>query len=186
MSSATARPGPVDGREGPRFRRGRPADAAALAAFAARTFEETFGHSTTPEQLAEHLASAYGVAQQTQELESTDSITVLVEQDGALVAFAQVRRRAPPSCVNEPGSVELQRFYVDAPWHGSGLAQRLMEASREAARELGGRHLWLSVWERNARGIAFYRKAGFRDAGSADFWVGSDRQTDRIMVAPVG
>jgi ribosomal protein S18 acetylase RimI-like enzyme len=161
-------------------------DAAVLATFAARTFRETFSHSTSAEHMAEHLATSYGVAQQTRELESPDCITFLMEHRGALVAFTQVRRGTPPECVTAEDAVELQRFYVDSPWHGRGLAQELMRAARDAGRELGGRHLWLSVWEHNARGIAFYRKAGFHDAGSAHFWVGSDRQADRIMIAPVG
>jgi ribosomal protein S18 acetylase RimI-like enzyme len=58
-----------------------------------------------------------------------------------------------------------------------------MAASLDAARELGGRTLWLSVWERNPRAIAFYEKTGFRNAGTKDFWVGSDRQTDFVLVA---
>ena len=35
------------------------------------------------------------------------------------------------------------------------------------------------------RAIAFYTKCGFADAGSVDFWVGPDRQTDRLMAAPL-
>ena len=58
----------------------------------------------------------------------------------------------------------------------------IMDAARRAGLELGGRVMWLSVWEQNPRAIAFYAKVGFRDVGSADFHVGSDRQTDRILV----
>jgi ribosomal protein S18 acetylase RimI-like enzyme len=57
-----------------------------------------------------------------------------------------------------------------------------MDAARDAAREMGGRTIWLGVWEHNPRAISFYEKVGFRDAGAADFFVGPDRQTDRIMV----
>jgi ribosomal protein S18 acetylase RimI-like enzyme len=60
-----------------------------------------------------------------------------------------------------------------------------MSAVHEAAREFGGRHIWLSVWERNPRAIAFYTKVGFVDVGSTDFYVGPDRQTDRVLVAAV-
>jgi ribosomal protein S18 acetylase RimI-like enzyme len=58
-----------------------------------------------------------------------------------------------------------------------------MAAARAAAREFGGQHLWLSVWERNPRALSFYKKEDFVDVGSADFYVGSDRQTDRILLA---
>ena len=35
------------------------------------------------------------------------------------------------------------------------------------------------------RAIRFYTKSGFVDMGSHDFVLGTDRQTDRVMVAPV-
>jgi ribosomal protein S18 acetylase RimI-like enzyme len=38
------------------------------------------------------------------------------------------------------------------------------------------------VWERNPRAQAFYRKMGFVDVGAHTFVVGSDAQTDRLMV----
>ena len=165
------------------IRRGVVSDAPALAEFAARTFAEAFGADNRPEDMQAHLASSYGVPQQTRELTNPDVITLLAHQGETLVAYAQVRRHGPPPCVTEDEPVELHRFYVDRPAHGSGVAQALMSAAHEAARELGGRHLWLSVWERNPRAIAFYTKVGFVDVGSTDFYVGPDRQTDRVLVA---
>ncbi len=58
-----------------------------------------------------------------------------------------------------------------------------MHAAREAARELGGLDIWLGVWERNPRAIAFYVKSGYVQVGSHVFTVGSDSQTDFVFVA---
>jgi ribosomal protein S18 acetylase RimI-like enzyme len=60
-----------------------------------------------------------------------------------------------------------------------------MEAALDAARALGGASVWLSVWERNPRAIAFYTKTGFIDVGSKVFMVGSDRQTDRVLARKI-
>jgi ribosomal protein S18 acetylase RimI-like enzyme len=60
-----------------------------------------------------------------------------------------------------------------------------MSEVHRAAPELGGRQLWLGVWERNARAIAFYKKIGFVDVGSHDFYVGADRQTDRVLLTRI-
>lgn len=166
-----------------RIRRGVVSDAPALAEFAARTFTEAFGADNRPEDLQAHLAKSYGVPQQTRELANPDVVTLLAHQGATLVGYAQVRRQPPPPCVTQEWPIELQRFYVDRSAHGTGVAQVLMSAAHEAARQLGGKHVWLSVWERNPRAIAFYKKVGFADAGSADFYVGPDRQTDRVMVA---
>jgi GNAT superfamily N-acetyltransferase len=167
------------------IRRGVAADASVLAAFAARTFAETFADTNTPEDMAAHLARSYGVPQQTAELSSPDAMTLLAERDGALVAYAQLRRGPAPACVADPDAIELHRFYVDRPAHGSGVASQLMAATRDAAAAFGARHLWLGVWEHNPRAIRFYAKHGFADVGSQDFVLGADRQTDRVMVAPV-
>lgn len=162
-----------------------PADAPALAEFAACAFADAFGADNRPEDLAAHLAGAYGSERQAREIADPGVVTLLAEVDGKLTGFAQVRRGKAPPCVATPAPVELQRFYVDRAWHGRGVARHLMDAVREAAAGLGGASVWLSVWERNPRAIAFYAKAGFRDVGTADFYVGSDRQTDRVMVAAV-
>jgi ribosomal protein S18 acetylase RimI-like enzyme len=172
-------------RESIQIRAGVESDASALAAFAARTFEEAFGADNRPDDLRAHLSSAFGLLKQTQELLNPSMVSLLAHQGAALVAFAQVQRRSPPPCVLVDRAIELHRFYVDRPAHGSGIAQLLMEVVHDAARAFDGKHLWLSVWERNPRAIAFYKKVGFTDCGSTVFYVGPDPQTDRVMIAPV-
>ena len=167
------------------IRRGVPDDAPALAAFAERTFVETFGSDNDPRDMEAFVERTYGVAQQTAELTDPGVTTLLAHRDGKLVAFAQIRRHVPPPCVSDATSIELRRFYVDRPAQGTGVAQLLMAAVFDAARGAGARHVWLGVWERNLRAIAFYRKAGFTDVGSQPFVLGSDHQNDRVMVARV-
>ena len=55
---------------------------------------------------------------------------------------------------------------------------RAVLAEAEAA---GTATVWLGVWERNPRAIAFYRKCGFVEDGAAVFVVGTDPQRDVIM-----
>ncbi len=157
-------------------------DAAALAELAARTFRETFAADTPPEDLALHLAQTYGTAQQQQELADPDITTLLVQADGHLAGYAQVRSGVTPACVTGESPVELWRFYIAQPWHGRGLAQTLMQRVELEAHRRGARTLWLGVWERNGRAKAFYQKSGFSDAGSHVYMVGTDEQTDRILV----
>lgn len=168
------------------IRRAAPADAAVLAPFAARCFEQAFGTQNDPQDLAAHLAKSFGVAQQAEELQHPDYVTLLaVTANDELAGYAQLRRQPAPPCVESSTPVELRRFYVEGRWHGSGVATELMQATLAAAHgTLGAASAWLSVWTENPRAVAFYAKHGFHVAGSADFWVGSDRQTDHIMVRP--
>ncbi|HEV7595723.1 MAG TPA: GNAT family N-acetyltransferase [Gemmatimonadaceae bacterium] len=167
------------------IRAGMPTDATALAELAARTFRDTFAANNRPEDIEVHIAHAYGTSQQERELVDPDIATLLVEVDGQLAGYAQLRSGAPPECVTGAEPVELWRFYIAQPWHGRGVAQALMQRVQSDAYRRGGRTLWLGVWERNARAKAFYHKHGFMDVGSHVFMVGKDAQTDRILVRPL-
>ena len=167
------------------IRTGLPTDARDLAELASRTFRETFAEDNRPEDLEHHLATAYGQEQQLRELTRPDMVTLLGVVDGRLVGYAQLRREAAPDCVRGESPIELWRFYVTREWHGRGVAQELMKSVVAEACVRGGRTLWLGVWERNQRALAYYRKAGFTDVGSHVFMLGTDRQTDRIIVRPL-
>ena len=164
------------------IRTGEESDASALAELAARTFQETFAADNRPEDMALHLSRAYGTSQQHRELADPDITTLLAEVDGQLAGYAQIRVGRVPDVVREQSPVELWRFYVARSWHGRGVAQTLMRRVELEASRRGAGTLWLGVWERNARALAFYFRTGFRDVGSQVFMVGTDAQTDRILV----
>jgi GNAT superfamily N-acetyltransferase len=166
-----------------RIRDATPDDAAALAEFGARTFSETFGADNTPEDLRLFLANTWAPELQRAEIVDPAKRTLLaVTADGTLAAFAQLHLDHAPACVRTERPLELMRFYVDRPWHGSGLARTLMASVEACARAHGARELWLGVWERNARARAFYAKCGFTRVGSQVFVVGADPQTDDVML----
>jgi ribosomal protein S18 acetylase RimI-like enzyme len=60
-----------------------------------------------------------------------------------------------------------------------------MTAAVDAAKAAGAHTLWLGVWERNQRAIAFYRKSGFADVGTQIFVLGTDHQHDLVLARPV-
>jgi ribosomal protein S18 acetylase RimI-like enzyme len=162
------------------IRRAMVDDAAALAAFGARTFAETFGAFHTPADLAMHLAEAFGVAQQTAELADPAMVTLVAERDGALAGFTQVVSGEVPADVTGPAPIEIKRFYIDAPYHGTGMAQQLIAAAVDVARARGAQTIWLGVWEHNRRAIAFYTRQGFTHVGAHTFVVGTDPTTDLL------
>ena len=164
------------------IRAGEVADAPALAELAARTFRETFAADNRPEDLAMHIDRSYGIPQQRRELMDPAIATLLAEVDGHLAGYAQLKEGPAPSCVTGDAPIELSRFYVAQPWHGRGVAQAMMRAVNSEANRRGARTLWLGVWERNERARAFYEKTGFTDVGCHIFMVGTDPQTDRLLM----
>lgn len=161
------------------------ADAESLARLARRTFSDTFAADNGPEDLALHLDRAFTPSQQARELADPTIRTLLLYVGPTLAAYAQLRRGPAPECVASTSPIELWRFYVAKEWHGKGISQALMQRVVSEAGQLGADTIWLGVWERNPRAIAFYAKARFVDVGSHVFLLGNDAQTDRIMVRAV-
>src|SRR4029079_10934827 len=113
-----------------------------------------------------YCARACGPELQRRERTDPEVATWVAEDDGgALAAYAQVHRGPAPPGVGGTLPLELLRFYVDARWHGRGLAAELMETVLAYAREIGADVLWLGVWERNPRAMRFYAKQGFAICG---------------------
>lgn len=167
------------------IRTAHPDDARQLAELAEATFRDTFGAANTAEDMDLHCRTSYGEAIQASEIANPDMLTLLGEEDGRLVGFAQLRWGGAPDCVAGAAAGEIQRLYVARDWHGKGVAQALMHACLEAMRARGSDVAWLGVWERNPRAIAFYRKFGFVAVGEHVFAVGSDPQRDIVMARPV-
>ena len=166
-------------------RTARPEEAEALAALASRLFHETYDPVSDPEDVAAYASEHFGAARQAAELRDPACTVLLAEVDGRLAGYAQLRRGEAPPGVGGERAVEVARFYVDAPFHGTGVARALMEASLAAAGAEGADAVWLPVWKRNGRAVAFYRKHGFQAVGEQTFLMGSDLQEDHVMARPV-
>lgn len=163
-----------------------PGDAPELARFGEWVFRDAFAADNRPENIDAYAGATYSIEKQAADIADPARVTLVAEVESKIIAYAQLRVGPPPACVTGPDPIELLRFYVDRQWHGVGAAQALMAATLGAATERNAKTVWLGVWERNPRAIAFYGKCGFRDVGSQPFVLGDDRQTDRIMELALG
>jgi ribosomal protein S18 acetylase RimI-like enzyme len=166
------------------------ADAARLSQLGATTFRETFAHENTPDDMARYLAGAFSPAKQAAEIADAASIVLLAEtgsgsDDAALVGYAHLVAGPAPAVVQGNAPLELKRLYVARAYHGQRVAPALMDAALEAARERGADTVWLGVWERNPRAVAFYAKYGFTRVGEHTFMLGADAQTDWLLARPL-
>lgn len=166
------------------IRRAEPSDAHALSAFAATAFTDTFAADNTPEDMTAYLADAFSEAQQRTELLDPDCIVLLAEREGELAGYAMLRDKVAPVAVDgihADDAAEIARLYAGKRWIGTGVGTALMQRCLDLAASRRREWVWLGVWERNTRAIAFYARWGFIDVGSQHFQLGADRQTDRIM-----
>jgi ribosomal protein S18 acetylase RimI-like enzyme len=179
------------------IRRATVADAARLSRFAAECFRDTYAAMNTPQDMDRYVAEKFTEAQQSAEIsdatggvwlaEVTDEPDASVRPHAggpALAGYAQLVRGAVPASVRGP-AIEVSRFYVARRYHGRGIAGALFAAVLAHAEALGVATIWLGVWERNPRAIAFYQKQGFVEVGAQDFLLGTDVQHDLVLARPL-
>jgi diamine N-acetyltransferase len=168
-----------------RIRTARLADSELLARLGARTFRDTFGPDNTAEDMAIYLARSFGPEKQASELADPGTTFLIAEAEEDAIGYARLQESPAPECVPAGRPIEIVRFYAVSPWIGRGVGAALMAHCLEHARQRGCDILWLDVWERNLRAIAFYRRWGFAEVGTQAFVLGSDVQRDLLMARPV-
>ena len=161
-------------------------DAGALAALAAVTFPLACPPSSSPQDIAAHLANTLS-ERHFQSYLDDPAVTILVIDDGGNLRGYSLLVNRPaddPDVVSALGilpSVELSKCYVHPEHHGLGAAAELMRASLQAAAEAGGQGVWLGVNSQNARAIRFYEKSGFSRVGTKSFRLGSTVEHDFVL-----
>ena len=161
-------------------------DAASLAALARETFIDTYAAFNTVQDMNLHLERSYSPEIQRSEISNVSMLTILAAEPDRLIGFSQLQVGTAPACLAGRAPApqhpwEILRFYLHRDAHGKGVAQALMERALLEARTRGADALWLSVWSRNPRAQAFYRKCGFVVAGDTTFTLGRDVQHDFVM-----
>lgn len=170
------------------FARVRASEAAHLSEFARDNFDKTYGPLCRAADVDAYMASELTPSQLLRVLTDPTSWVFAAIVDEQWVGYAQVRLAPLPDGVHSklPAALsttpmELSRFYVSRKFHGSGVAQQMLGIVMAHAELQGSSSMWLSVWQENARAIAFYRKWGFETVGEAKFLMGEDLQDDFIM-----
>jgi ribosomal protein S18 acetylase RimI-like enzyme len=171
-----------------KFRRATEQDTEALRSFAYKVFYETFAPYNTPENLTEYMRQAFSSEKIKAEILDPTNVFVVAELQQAFIAyyklttgFDRTDTALPAGIAEQSSSILLERFYVDFSWHGTPVAQQMMQHCLELAQSLKQQVLFLGVWEKNLRAQKFYQKWGFEIVGSHPFVVGDEIQIDFWM-----
>jgi ribosomal protein S18 acetylase RimI-like enzyme len=156
-------------------------DAEMMTEFAWRTFHDAFAPMNSPDNMEAYMSQNFTLQKFSAQIADPRATFLIAEIDTTPVAFAKLYDGEVPICVSGLAPVEIERFYVDRQFHGKGVAQTLMQACFDRARQSGHGTIYLGVWENNHRAIAFYRKCGFDVVGSHVFQLGDEAQNDLLM-----
>jgi ribosomal protein S18 acetylase RimI-like enzyme len=158
-----------------------PHEVDALRKIAYETYDRTFRPMNTAQAMEKYLAEAFSRERLLQELLNPESDFSFLYADDVLCGYLKLNEAPAQSDLHDPESLEIERIYVTEESHGKGLGKALINHAVDVGRKRAKRYLWLGVWERNLKAIAFYKKVGFTITGHHFFRMGDDIQRDFIM-----
>jgi len=86
----------------------------------------------------------------------------VADDDGRIVGWCDIRRETIPVYAH----VGHMGMGLLADYRGRGIGERLLRATIDAARAAGFERIELTVYARNVRAAALYRKVGFAHEGT--------------------
>ncbi|ASS95300.1 GNAT family N-acetyltransferase [Peribacillus simplex] len=156
-------------------------DSRKLQEISYETFNETFKHQNSPENMNAYLEKAFNLKQLEKELSNISSQFFFVYFDNEVAGYLKVNTNDAQSEEMGAESLEIERIYIKKKFQKHGLGKYLLNIAMEIAMERNKKKIWLGVWEKNENAISFYKKLGFVQTGAHSFYMGDEEQIDFIM-----
>ena len=148
---------------------------------AKKTFIDAFGRDNTQKNMDIYVAKSFNTTQLTAEINHPNSVFYLATLAKETIGYIKLNVADAQTEAISGNCMELERIYVDAPYHGKKIGQLLMDKAIQIAQTAQKDFLWLGVWEKNPKAIRFYQKNGFVKFDTHVFLMVDDPQTDWLM-----
>ena len=145
------------------------------------TFTETFSVHNSEENMRNYLRDNLSLEKLGEELNNPESSFYFAEMKDQVIGYLKLNVGAAQNECKENTGLEIERIYVLKEYHGLTIGQLLFEKAISIAKSTEMQYVWLGVWEKNERAIAFYTKNGFKVVDQHLFKLGDDVQTDYLM-----
>ena len=167
--------------ENPSLHIAKLSDAPCLAKLAEKTFKESFAKLNNKQDFEKYVADSFTEDKIRSEISDKNSFFYIAKLKDQWVGYVKLCQSHPPECVRPLPAIELCRLYSLQQYWGNGIGPALIVKCIEHACDNAFKSIWLSSWNNNSRGNAFYSKMKFKIAGSTTFALGSDIQEDHIF-----
>lgn len=152
-----------------------------LLPIARRIFAETFAHLYDRVAFEKYCDEVYASnGPMAQDFSNPSVRWRVATANGEPIGYTKLTPLRAPAPNPGSGALELQQIYVLSDWHGTGVAEKLMEWAVSTAGDLGAAEIYLTVFDHNERAKRFYSRHGFREIGRCTFTLGDRVDDDRI------
>ncbi|MFC4386457.1 GNAT family N-acetyltransferase [Gracilibacillus marinus] len=147
-----------------------------------QTYNETYSHLHTPEDMNEYLDSAFNLHQLKKELSNPSSTFLFLYVNDVLAGYLKLNENGAQTYEISENALEIERIYVRQMFQDKGLGRILLKTAIDYAKEHQKSEVWLGVWQKNKNAVDFHKNMGFEIKGSYSILIGDDEQVNNIMV----
>lgn len=156
-------------------------DVPVLQELSRQTFFDTFAWANTPANMQYFLDTHFDKEKLSKEISNPHSEFYFAMVDGKAIGYLKMNYGPAQTELREDKGVEIERIYVLQEFQGQKIGKLLFEKAVQLAKERNAAYVWLGVWEKNLKAIAFYEKQGFVSFDKHTFHFGDEKQTDLMM-----
>ncbi len=156
-------------------------DAELIADLSRKTFQETFGYLNSKEDMDKFMNEQFTRQRLIDEVYDPSYIFLVALDENVPVGYVCMRISSKRDELGNADALEIARIYVINRYIGTGIGKELMQRCILIAKEMKKEVVWLGVWEKNPKAIAFYEKWGFEKFAEHTFLLGNDPQNDWLM-----
>lgn len=146
------------------------------------TFKATFDPYTTPNDMVRFLEEDYETVKLVKEIENPNSRFYFLMVQNEIAGYLKINVGDAQTEHLRENALEVERIYLRSSFQHRGLGNVLLDFAEKTAREEGKDYMWLGVYEKNVPAQHFYKRHGFSKVSQHTFQVGSDPQTDWLLV----
>lgn len=152
-----------------------------IAELARKTFIETYGDLSNPDNLQLYVESHFTEEKIAAELTNPAFRFYIAWINNIAVGFTKIRKDRQPKGITGKRSMEIERIYVLQEFQGFSIGKELMKLVKQIAKDEGDQVIWLQVWQQNEKAIQFYRKSGFVVYETHTFDFGKEIHQDFLL-----
>ena len=147
-----------------------------------KTFKTTFDPYTAPNDMVRFLEEDYETVKLVKEIENPNSRFYFLMVQNEIAGYLKINVGDAQTEHLRENALEVERIYLRSSFQHRGLGNVLLDFAEKTAREEGKDYMWLGVYEKNVPAQHFYKRHGFSKVSQHTFQVGSDPQTDWLLV----
>jgi len=152
-----------------------------LQHMAVATFTDTYGAMNTAEDMQAYVNTHFNAGRIQAELANAEVAYYFIYKGGSHAGYIRLNYGSQQTDLQDVKAIEIERIYVLPAFKGQGLGGLMIAHACQLAKAQRLSYVWLGVWEKNTKAIAFYQKMGFTVFDTHTFVLGQDHQTDLMM-----